>query len=99
MKLRDANVLVTGASSGIGTAIAQALGDTGCRLALSGRRIAALEEVAGEMERRGHRRPIVIPADLSVSGAAAELAAKAIAALGSVDVLVNNAALEGEGTC
>ena len=91
VKLAGEPVLLTGASAGIGRALALALGARGARLAISARREALLEEVAGEIERAGGVRPVVLPADLSQRGAAAELAERATAALGHVHVLVNNA--------
>jgi short-subunit dehydrogenase len=96
--LRDARVLVTGASSGIGYAMARALATAGARLVVSGRRRDRLGALADTIAAAGDHRPVVVVADLSVRGAAAELAAQATAALGGIDVLVNNAAEEGSGT-
>jgi short-subunit dehydrogenase len=91
MELRGARALVTGASSGIGTAVAETLVAAGAVLALSGRRADVLEALADRLGARGPARPAVLPADLAVVGAAGELAAQATAALGAVDVLVNSA--------
>ncbi|GAA0400597.1 SDR family NAD(P)-dependent oxidoreductase [Microbispora corallina] len=82
MDLAGARVLVTGASSGIGAATAEAMARRGARLALAGRDAARL---AGVAERTGGR---ALPGDLTAD--AADLAARA----GPVDVLVANA---GEG--
>jgi short-subunit dehydrogenase len=90
MTLRDAPVLVTGASSGIGRALAFALAERGARLAISARRTANLTEVADQIAAAGRDRPVVIEADLSRAGAAAALAERALAELGSVRVLINN---------
>ncbi len=87
------NALVTGASGGIGGAVAKALHGRGARVALSGRRVDALEALAGELGERAH----VVPADLGRAGAAADLAKDAAAAMGSVDILVNNAGLTRDG--
>lgn len=84
-------VLLTGASSGIGRELALALADRGARLAIAARRTRLLEEVADEIAARGHVRPAVIEADLSRPGGAAALAEEALASLGRVEVLVNNA--------
>ncbi|SNR25776.1 SDR family NAD(P)-dependent oxidoreductase [Actinomadura mexicana] len=88
-----APILVTGASSGIGRAVAFALAERGGRLAIAARRRAVLEGIADRIEDAGLVRPYVIEADLSRPGAAAELAEKAITALGSVQILINNAGI------
>jgi short-subunit dehydrogenase len=84
-------VLVTGASSGIGRAIAREMAGHGAALAIAARREGLLEELAGEIEGQGERRPVVLASDLSKRGAAAELAERAAGELGKIDVLVNNA--------
>lgn len=91
MELSGRSVLITGASSGIGRALAERMGAEGARLAITARREDLLEEVADGVARAGAVRPAVIAADLSVPGAAAEVANAAQDALGHVDVLVNNA--------
>jgi short-subunit dehydrogenase len=91
IELAGKTALVTGASSGIGRALAKALATAGVRLAVSARRADALASLADEIERAGGARPVVLPADLSKRGQAADLAARATAALGHVDILVNNA--------
>jgi 3-oxoacyl-[acyl-carrier protein] reductase len=79
--------LVTGASGGIGGAIARALHAQGAAVALSGTRVQALEDLASELGGGAH----VIPADLAERGAAAALAGQAQEAMGRIDILVNNA--------
>ncbi len=91
MEMNGKTGLVTGASSGIGRELAKALARRGIRLAVSARRMERLEELAEEIAGKGLPKPIVLPADLSVRGAAKELARRAIEGLGRVDVLVNNA--------
>ena len=81
--------LVTGASGGIGAAIARALHAQGAVVALSGTRREALEALAAELGERAH----VCPADLRESGAADALVASAEAAAGPLHILVNNAGL------
>jgi short-subunit dehydrogenase len=85
-------VLLTGASSGIGRELAQELAARGAVLALAARREERLAELAAEVEAGGAPRPAVLPVDLARRGAAAELAERALGALGRVDVLVNDAA-------
>jgi uncharacterized protein len=91
MQLFGKTALVTGASSGIGRALAKALGKQGVVLAISARRKAALDSLADEIEKAGGKRPVVLTADLSKRGEARLLGERALTALGRVDVLVNNA--------
>lgn len=81
--------LVTGASGGIGGAIARALHGAGAEVALSGTREGPLEALAGELGVRAH----VLPCDLSDAAAVDALPKRAADAMGSVDVLVNNAGI------
>jgi short-subunit dehydrogenase len=90
-RLASRTALLTGASSGIGRALAKALAQKGVRLAISGRRAEALQALEAEIVAAGGARPAVLPADLSQPGQARALAAGATAALGPVDILVNNA--------
>jgi len=87
--LSGKKALVTGASGGIGGAIAKALHGLGADVALSGTREDALKALADELGERAH----VTPARLGEEGAAAQLIADATAAMGGVDILVNNAGL------
>ncbi|MGZ3441924.1 MAG: SDR family NAD(P)-dependent oxidoreductase, partial [Polyangia bacterium] len=91
MQLFGKTALVTGASSGIGRALARALGKQGVVLAVSARREQALTELADEIEQQGGKRPVVLTADLSKRGEARLLGERAVKALGRVDLLVNNA--------
>ena len=91
LDLHGSRILITGASSGIGAAMARAFAKRGGRLALAARRREALDQLADEIEHAGAVRPIVIPVDLSVRGEATALGTRAIELLGGVDVLVNNA--------
>jgi 3-oxoacyl-[acyl-carrier protein] reductase len=87
--LAGSAALVTGASGGIGAAIARALHGQGADVALSGTRAEVLEGIARELGERAH----AVPADLSQDGAADSLVAAAEAALGRVDILINNAGI------
>jgi short-subunit dehydrogenase len=88
--------LVTGASSGIGAALARELGRHGHDLVLTARRAAPMEALAGELRALGAAATI-IPADLSRPGAAASLAHQLASRGLDIDVLVNNAGLGGLG--
>ena len=88
-RLDGRTALVTGASRGIGAAIAWALDQAGARVALSARTQSDLESVAAGLV----NGPVVVTADLALPDAAGHLAAAAEEALGRVDVLVNNAAV------
>lgn len=85
--------LVTGATGGIGGAIAKALHAQGATVGISGRNEDKLKALASELGERVH----ILPADLSAAGAAAELVKAADEAMGQVDILVNNAGLTRDG--
>jgi 3-oxoacyl-[acyl-carrier protein] reductase len=85
--LTGKSALVTGASGGLGGAIARALHKQGASVALSGTRREALEALAGELGERTH----VLPCDLSDAASVEALVPAAEAALGGLDILVNNA--------
>ena len=90
MELAGRKALLTGATGGLGRAIAQALARRGASLLLSARNRDALEALAAELPGEGH---LALPSDLAEPGAAEKLAAEA----GDVDVLVANAGLPGAG--
>src|SRR4051812_46082892 len=90
-------VLLTGASGAIGSEVARRLASEGARLAISGRREQRLEELADEIAGSGATRPVALAADLGRRGEAARLAERALAELGRVDVLINNAGSSVQG--
>ena len=81
--------LVTGASGGIGGAIAKALHSAGATVGLSGTRVEPLEALAAELGERAH----VLPCNLSDAAAVDALPKQAVEAMGAVDILVNNAGI------
>lgn len=85
------NVLLTGAAGGIGRHLAAGLVQRGARLAVSGRDAAALEDLADQL---GTATVAVVPAELADSEDANALVGRAEEAIGSLDVLVNNAGIE-----
>jgi len=87
--LTGKTALVTGASGGIGGAIAQALHAAGATVALSGTRTAPLQALAASLGSRAH----VLTCDLSDPASVEALPRAAAAAMGSVDILVNNAGI------
>lgn len=90
LDLKTKSALVTGASIGIGRAIARGLAREGVRVVAVARRKDLLDTLAQEAKAQGG---VVIPVvqDITQDGAAQELAAKATAELGQIDILVNNA--------
>jgi short-subunit dehydrogenase len=90
MDLQDRVVLLTGATGGLGRAIAASLAARGAVLALSARNREALEALAAELPGGGHS---VLPADLAEPDAAERLAAEAV----GTEILIANAGLPGAG--
>src|ERR1700733_11162843 len=86
-ELTGRTALVTGASGGLGGAIARALHGQGATVGLSGTRRDALEGLAADLGERAY----VLACDLSDAGAVEALVPAAEAAMGSLDILVNNA--------
>jgi 3-oxoacyl-[acyl-carrier protein] reductase len=91
LQLTDKIALVTGASMGIGRGIAMTLTDEGCKLAIVARRKEPLDEVAAEIEARGHERPLILIEDITKVGAAERIKTAVIGRFGRLDILVNNA--------
>lgn len=91
--LSGKTALVTGATGGIGGAIAKALHAQGASVGISGRNQDKLNALAEELKDRVH----VLPADLSSEEAVTQLVKDADAAMGQIDILVNNAGLTRDG--
>jgi 3-oxoacyl-[acyl-carrier protein] reductase len=92
--LSGRRALVTGASGGIGAAIAKALHAQGASVALSGTREGVLQDLASEM---GGDRVAVVACNLGDPAAVDGLVARVNEALGGLDILVNNAGLTRDG--
>lgn len=97
MRVRDAVVLVTGASSGIGAATARLCAAHGARVVLAARRAAELDALA-EAIRAAGGQALAVPTDLGQRAAIDALVATAVAHYGRIDVLVNNAGVGGDLT-
>ena len=91
--LTGRTALVTGATGGLGGAIARALHARGAKVALSGTRAEALQALAAELG----EGCAVLPCDLGERAQVEALASEAEAALGSLDILVNNAGITRDG--
>jgi 3-oxoacyl-[acyl-carrier protein] reductase len=92
--LTGKTALVTGATGGIGAAIARALHKAGATVAISGTRANVLEELKAEL---GGARVHVLPCNLSDAAAVEKLVPEAEAAMGALDILVNNAGITRDG--
>ncbi len=92
--LTGKTALVTGATGGIGAAIARALHKAGATVAISGTRANVLEELKSEL---GGERVHVLPCNLSDPAAVEKLVPEAEAAMGALDILVNNAGITKDG--
>jgi 3-oxoacyl-[acyl-carrier protein] reductase len=86
--------LVTGASGGIGAAVAKALHAAGATVAISGTRAAVLEELKTSL---GGERVHVVPCNLSLPEDVEKLVPAAAEAMGGLDILVNNAGITRDG--
>src|SRR5436190_17584096 len=91
--LTGKTALVTGATGGIGAAIATALHNAGATVAISGTRAPVLEELKAKLGERVH----VLPCNLSDAAEVEKLVPSAEAAMGSLDILVNNAGITKDG--
>ena len=92
--LQGKTALVTGASGGIGAAVAKALHAAGATVAISGTRAAVLEELKTEL---GSERVHVVPCNLSSPEDVEKLVPAAESAMGGLDILVNNAGITRDG--
>jgi len=91
LQLKGKTALVTGASMGIGRAIAKGLAAEGVRICVAARRRNLLEEVSREIALAGGAAPAIVEIDVMPEDAPQRLARAALESLGSVDILVNSA--------
>jgi len=91
LKLKGRTALVTGASTGIGRAIAVTLAAEGARLAIAARRKELLEQVAAGIEKSGGIRPAIVAADVTRPDSPVRIRDEALRALGKIEILVNSA--------
>lgn len=95
LELTGKVALITGASQGIGKAIARELAKEGVDIAMCARRRETLEQAASELEQETGRRILPVPADTTDRASVQHLIETTVATLGRVDILVNNAAAPG----
>jgi len=100
MRIRGKNVVVTGASSGIGRALVFALAGRGAELTIAARRIELLSDTASEAAERfpDSPAPVAVRCDVTDARGVAELVGGVVERLGSVDVLINNAGVSAFGS-
>ena len=91
LQLKGKTALVTGASAGIGRAIATELGKEGVKMVITGRRKAELDNVAAEIASAGGVKPAIGGHDAMDSGYVDAIVKQCEATLGAVDILMNNA--------
>src|ERR1700683_2579832 len=95
LELKGKRAIVTGGSRGIGKAIARQLAEEGVDVVISARGKGQLEATAAELSAATGRRVIAVVADTQDKSAVDALVASAVAQLGGIDILVNNAAIPG----
>jgi 3-oxoacyl-[acyl-carrier protein] reductase len=91
LKLSGKTALITGASMGIGHAIARGLAAEGVRICVTARRRELLDALSASIVKAGGQAPHIETIDIMEEGAPARLAQAAVAALGRVDILINSA--------
>lgn len=90
MDVADKVVLIAGASSGIGLALARNLSARGAKVALAARRVERLEQAAGELS-AGTRSALAIPLDVTIPGQCRQAVDTTVSTYGRLDILINNA--------
>jgi len=93
MKLNHKTVIITGASSGIGKALATEFAGRGANLVLGARQYVTLCAIAQDLEKQFNIKAIAVQCDVSVEEECAQLIKRAVSTFGGIDVLVNNAGI------
>ena len=94
--LTDRVAIVTGASQGLGEAIALAMASAGAHVVIASRNVENLQRVAKEIEKLG-RKSLVVPTDVTVTSQVENMVSKTVDEFGGTDILVNNAGGIGVG--
>jgi len=97
MRLKGRVALVTGASSGIGRAVANIFAAQGCDLVINGRNQQRLQTVSEEIKNMG-RKVLILNGDVSDFDEVQQLGQKALSTYGKIDILVNNAGMSQKKT-
>jgi NAD(P)-dependent dehydrogenase (short-subunit alcohol dehydrogenase family) len=95
LQLKDKRAIVTGASRGIGKAIARALAEEGVDVVIAARSLEPLQAAAAELAEATGRKIVAVTADTGDDASIKALVQAAVRELGGVDILVNNAATPG----
>jgi dehydrogenase/reductase SDR family protein 7B len=90
--MKDKVVIITGASSGIGKALAFSFGNEGAKIVITGRKEAPLLEVSQELSTLGIEN-LAIVSDVSIESDNADMVKKTIDKFGKIDILINNAGI------
>ncbi|MDD3588087.1 MAG: SDR family NAD(P)-dependent oxidoreductase [Thermoguttaceae bacterium] len=96
-RLKEARCIITGASSGIGEALARTLAREGARLVLTARRAEKLDQLASELQEHDGKRPMVVAGDITSEALRASLVQTAVDEYGGLDILINNAGVGAMG--
>ena len=97
LKLEGKTAIVTGASSGIGTAIAIHLAEEGANVVVAARRKDKLNAIVTQINNDGNGKAVGIPTDVSNQEEILSMVEKAIESFGDIDIYVNNAGIVGNG--
>ncbi len=90
--MKDKVVVITGGSSGIGKALAEAFGEQGSKIVITGRRLEPLHEVADALKAKGIET-MLVQADVSNEADNARMAEEVLQRFGKIDILINNAGI------